>query len=80
MSDTKDTCCETTNTSKTFYWLLAGIAAGAVAAVLMAPKSGRDTREQLGGWWRTTRNKLRWTQGTEDVDTQSKEQEDLVEA
>ena len=24
MSDTKDTCCGTTNTSKTFYWLLAG--------------------------------------------------------
>ncbi|MBI5884043.1 MAG: YtxH domain-containing protein [Elusimicrobia bacterium] len=79
MSDTKDTCCETTNTSKTFYWLLAGVVAGAAAAVLLAPKSGRDTREQLGGWWRTTRSKLRWNR-TEDTDTQKEEQEDLVGA
>ncbi|MFA6316373.1 MAG: YtxH domain-containing protein [Elusimicrobiota bacterium] len=76
MADTKDTC-ETSNTNHSFFWLLAGVAVGVTAAVLLAPKSGRETREQIGGWWRNAREKLRWDRD-EDLDTQDAEREDLV--
>lgn len=31
-------------------YFVAGVGVGAVAGLLLAPKSGRETREQLGGW------------------------------
>lgn len=79
MPDKTDDCCETTSgSSSSFFWLLAGVAVGAAAAVLLAPKSGRETRDQLGGWWRNTREKLRFNREPEDLDSQR--DEDLVEA
>ena len=36
-----------TNTKRTLGFLAVGVAAGAVTALLLAPKSGRETRSQL---------------------------------
>ncbi|MBI4676153.1 MAG: YtxH domain-containing protein [Elusimicrobia bacterium] len=80
MSDTKETCCETSNTTGSFFWLLTGVTVGAALAVLLAPKSGRETRGQIGDWWRDARDKFRFNRSPEDLDTRKEEQEELVEA
>jgi len=38
------------NNSKILLALLAGVAAGAVAAILLAPDEGRESRKKLGKW------------------------------
>jgi gas vesicle protein len=38
------------NNSNGLVGFLAGLAAGAALGVLFAPRSGRETREQLDGW------------------------------
>lgn len=40
-----------------FLAFLGGAAAGAAVAILTAPRSGRDTRAQLGGYLQTGREK-----------------------
>ena len=37
---------------------MGGAAAGAAVALLMAPKSGRETRRQLGGYLETAKEKV----------------------
>lgn len=38
-----------------FPYFLMGVGVGAVAGLLLAPRSGRETREQLGGWLKRKR-------------------------
>ena len=40
--------------SRAIPWLLAGIAIGAVAALLLAPSTGRDLRSAFGRGFRST--------------------------
>lgn len=39
------------------FYFLAGAAVGAVAGILLAPKSGEETREQLTEWMKERREK-----------------------
>lgn len=39
-------------------WLLGGVAVGAVAGVLLAPKAGEETRRDLASWLRKKREQL----------------------
>jgi gas vesicle protein len=47
------------STATVLLAFLSGAALGAVAALLLAPQSGRDSREQLRGYARTAEDKLR---------------------
>lgn len=40
-----------------FWYLLGGFAAGATVGVLLAPKRGIETREDLGAWGRRGRDR-----------------------
>jgi gas vesicle protein len=40
----------TTSGVSGFWYLLGGLAVGAAAGVLLAPKSGAETREDIEGW------------------------------
>lgn len=46
------------NNSSNFTWFLAGAVLGATAALLVAPKSGKDTRKYLGKTTRNTREAM----------------------
>lgn len=82
MDQDKTTGCEKTdsNSTKTFVWLLFGVTVGAAAAVLMAPRSGRETREKLNGWWRSARTKFRFDREPQNADARAEKHEELVEA
>jgi gas vesicle protein len=41
--------------SSAFLYFLGGVAAGAAAGVLLAPKSGKETREDLNEWTKKSR-------------------------
>jgi gas vesicle protein len=41
-----------------FGWFVAGAAVGAAVALLLAPKSGKDTRKYLGKQTKTTREAM----------------------
>ncbi len=43
--------------SSGLFYFLAGTAVGAVLGVLFAPRSGQDTREQLGDWLKERKDK-----------------------
>lgn len=69
-------------TAAVFLAFLSGAALGAVAALLLAPQSGRESREQLRGYARRAEDNLRDLAGKagetfEDVVDQGK---DFVEA
>jgi gas vesicle protein len=46
------------NTGHIVLAVLGGAAAGAAVALLMAPKSGRETRHQLDGYFETAKEKV----------------------
>ena len=50
-----------------FGWFLAGVVVGAAAALLLAPKSGKDTRKYLSKTTRNTREAME-TSGREMMD------------
>jgi gas vesicle protein len=41
------------------WYLLGGLAIGAVAGLLLAPKRGRDTRDDIAEWGRNNRERTR---------------------
>jgi gas vesicle protein len=47
------------NTTDSLLAFLLGAVAGAIAGVLMAPRSGAETREQLADWLKEKREKTR---------------------
>ncbi|MCR4291509.1 MAG: YtxH domain-containing protein [Candidatus Kuenenia sp.] len=46
------------NTSKIIIAALVGAAAGAIAGLLLAPKSGKETRQDITGGFSTLKDKL----------------------
>lgn len=42
-----------------FWYLLGGAAIGTIAGILLAPKAGSETREEIGEWRRGARERAR---------------------
>ena len=62
---------ETHEGTSRLAWFLTGIVVGATAAVLYAPKSGKDTRQYISE--RTQQGKEAVTEGSKDVVEASRE-------
>ena len=46
------------NTGHIFVAVLSGTLLGAITALLVAPKSGRDTRQQIAGYYQDARSTI----------------------
>jgi gas vesicle protein len=58
MDDPMDDDAEDRTSSGVLPWLFVGAVAGAAVALLLAPTSGRRTRERLQRGWRRTRRSV----------------------